>query len=125
MRNRTVTDPDIFHAIADPTRRALLDLLRNGGQTPGRIAAAFPVSRAAVSKQLRLLHRAHLVREHRQGRHRYYQLNPEPMKAVDRWLDHYRVFWTGKLSSLKSHVEEDYANVDRVLRINKRERSKK
>src|SRR6516225_7186118 len=95
MRNRSVTysSEATFGALADPTRRAVLDLLRRGSQPAGRIASAFPVSRPAISKHLRLLRRAHLVREHREGRHRVYQLNPEPLRAVDSWIEQYRVFW--------------------------------
>jgi DNA-binding transcriptional ArsR family regulator len=111
MRHRSVTySPEAaFHALADPTRRAVLDLLRQGSQPAGRIASAFPVSRPAISKHLRLLRRAHLVSERREGRHRYYQLNPEPLKAVDSWLEHYRVFWQASLASLKTFVEAEYA----------------
>ena len=98
-----------FAALADPTRRAVLDLLRQGSQPAGRIAQAFPVSRPAISKHLRLLRRAHLVQEHRQGRHRFYQLNPAPLKAVDSWLEQYRVFWSASLTNLKAFVETEYA----------------
>jgi len=111
MRNRSVTySPEAaFHALADPTRRAVLDLLRQGVQPAGQIARAFPVSRPAISKHLRLLRRAHLVHEKREGRHRLYQLNPEPLKSVDSWLEHYRVFWQANLSSLKAFVEAEHA----------------
>jgi DNA-binding transcriptional ArsR family regulator len=109
MRNRSVTHSaeQTFSALADPTRRAVLDLLRQGRQPAGQIARAFPVSRPAISKHLRLLRRAHLVREHREGRHRYYQLNPEPLKAVDSWLERYREFWSANLASLKAFVEAE------------------
>jgi DNA-binding transcriptional ArsR family regulator len=111
MRNRSVTySPEAtFQALADPTRRAVLDLLRRGGQPAGEIAGAFPISRPAISKHLRLLRRAHLVREHREGRNRVYQLNPEPLRAVDSWLDQYRSFWKMNLTSLKTFVEAEYA----------------
>ena len=111
MRNRSVTysTDAAFHALADPTRRAVLDLLRRGSQPAGQIAQAFPVSRPAISRHLRLLRRAHLVREERQGRHRLYQLNPEPLQAVDSWLQHYRNFWNANLSSLKAFVEAEHA----------------
>ena len=111
MRNRSVTySPEAaFHALADPTRRAVLDLLRQGVQPAGQIARAFPVSRPAISKHLRLLRRAHLVHEKREGRHRLYQLNPEPLKAVDSWLEHYRVFWQANLNNLKAFVEAEHA----------------
>src|SRR2546427_12174739 len=111
MRNRSVTysTEAAFHALADPTRRAVLDLLRRGSQPAGQIAQAFPISRPAISKHLRLLRRAHLVEERREGRHRLYQLNPEPLKAVDSWLQQYRVFWQSSLTNLKAFVETEYA----------------
>ena len=88
MRARSVTHSAAareatFQALADPTRRAVLDLLRRGSQAAGQIASAFPVSRPAISKHLRLLRRAHLVHERRDGRHRVYELNPEPLRVVD------------------------------------------
>jgi DNA-binding transcriptional ArsR family regulator len=115
MRHRSVTysREAIFQALADPTRRAVLDLLRGGSQPAGEIAEAFPVSRPAISKHLRLLRRAHLVHEHREGRHRVYRLNPEPLRAVDSWLDHYRRFWSANLASLKTFVEAEYAKETR------------
>jgi len=115
MRNRTVTysaarnTEATFQALSDPTRRAVLDLLRRGSQPAGRIAEAFPVSRPAISKHLRLLRRAHLVREHREGRNRVYELNPEPLRAVDSWIEQYRVFWTASLNNLKAFVEAEHA----------------
>lgn len=115
MRDHTVTyssgrnQEATFQALADPTRRAVLDLLRRGSQPAGQIASAFPVSRPAISKHLRLLRRAHLVREHREGRHRVYQLNPEPLRAVDTWLEQYRGFWMTSLNNLKAFVEAEYA----------------
>jgi DNA-binding transcriptional ArsR family regulator len=111
MRNRSVTySPEAtFHVLADPTRRAVLDLLRRGSQPAGQIAEAFPISRPAISKHLRQLRKAHLVVETRSGRHRVYQLNAEPLKAVDSWLEQYRQFWQINLSNLKSFVEQEYA----------------
>lgn len=116
MRHRSVTyraqavaREAAFGALADPTRRAVLDLLRAGTRPAGEIASAFPVSRPAISKHLRILRRAHLVEERREGRHRFYQLNPEPLKAVDSWLEQYRRFWAASLTNLKSFVESEYA----------------
>ena len=113
MRNRSVTHSGdaVFRALADPTRRAVLDLLRRGHQPAGEIARAFPVSRPAISKHLRLLRRARLVREQRAGRHRYYHLDPQPLFAVDHWLEHYRLYWNNKLTSLKAFVESAEAQV--------------
>jgi DNA-binding transcriptional ArsR family regulator len=111
MRNQSVTysSEATFSALADPTRRAVLDLLRKGRQPAGQIAQAFPISRPAISKHLRLLRRAHLVNEHREGRNRFYHLNPEPLRAVDSWLDQYRSFWSMSLVNLKAFVETEYA----------------
>src|SRR3984893_1788096 len=122
MRHRSVTySPELtFQALADPTRRAVLDLLRRGGQPAGTIAGAFPVSRPAISKHLRLLRRADLVREHREGRHRVYQLNPEPLRAVDSWIEQYRSFWSANLSSLKAFVEAEHARETQASRKSKR-----
>jgi len=98
-------DSTVFHAIADPTRRAILDRLRDGGQPVNEIAGRFQVSRPAISKHLRVLHRANLVTETREGRNRIYKLNAEPLRHLEKWLDHYRRFWTLNLLSLKNHVE--------------------
>jgi DNA-binding transcriptional ArsR family regulator len=121
MRHRTVTYSSrtsaqasglardaAFSALADPTRRAVLDLLRTGTRPAGDIARAFTVSRPAISKHLSILRRAHLVEERREGRHRLYQLNPEPLRAVDSWLDQYRQFWAASLNNLKAFVEAEY-----------------
>jgi DNA-binding transcriptional ArsR family regulator len=110
MRNRSVTysQEATFHALADPTRRAVLDLLRRGAQPAGQIAEAFPVSRPAISKHLRQLRKARLVLEHRRGRHRFYQLNAEPLKTVASWLEDYRRFWQINLANLKTFVESEY-----------------
>jgi DNA-binding transcriptional ArsR family regulator len=111
MRNRSVTylREVTFHALADPTRRAVLDLLRRGAQPAGQIAEAFPISRPAISKHLRQLRKARLVVESRSGRHRVYQLNAAPLKAVESWLEPYRQFWQMNLTNLKSFVEQEYA----------------
>lgn len=87
----------------------------------GRIAQAFPVSRPAISKHLRLLRRARLVREHREGRHRVYQLNAAPLRAVDSWLSQYRSFWQASLAGLKGYVESEQARET----SGRRERKKK
>ena len=103
-----------FNALADPTRRAVLDLLRAGTRPAGDIARAFTVSRPAISKHLSILRRAHLVEERREGRHRMYHLNPEPLKAVDSWLNQYRQFWTASLNNLKAFVEAEYEKETRA-----------
>jgi DNA-binding transcriptional ArsR family regulator len=126
MRNRSVTylPEATFHALADPTRRAVLDLLRLGSQPAGQIARAFPISRPAISKHLRQLRKSHLVLESRSGRHRVYRLNPEPLKAVDTWLEQYRQFWTASLSNLKAFVEQEYAQEQKEVSSKKYKNTK-
>ena len=113
-----------FSALADPTRRAVLDLLRAGTRPAGDIARAFTVSRPAISKHLSILRRAHLVEERREGRHRMYHLNPEPLKAVDSWLNEYRQFWTARLNNLKAFVEAEYEKEIRASQLPKRSQTK-
>ena len=96
----------VFKALADPTRREILALLRERRRAAGEIAAHFSVSRPAISKHLRLLRGARLVAETRAGRERLYQLNAAPLKSVDEWLADYRQFWRMQLRSLKHYVEE-------------------
>jgi DNA-binding transcriptional ArsR family regulator len=95
----------VFRALADPTRRAILDLLRDEPRTVVRIAAGFDVSRPAISQHLRILREAKLVRERQEGRCRYYTLQPAPLAAVDEWLAAYRVSWQRSLLGLKEYVE--------------------
>jgi len=109
-----------FSALADPTRRAVLDLLRAGTRPAGDIARAFTVSRPAISKHLSILRRAHLVEERREGRHRMYHLNPEPLKAVDSWLNQYRQFWSASLNNLKAFVEAEYEKETRATQSPKK-----
>ena len=124
MRSRSVTyiRQPVFQALADPRRRAVLDLLRAGSLSAGAIARQFPVSRPAISKHLRILRRARLVQERRDGRLRLYRLNPEPLSAVDSWLEGYRSFWQANLSSLKSLVESE--NVKEASERRKRAKRK-
>lgn len=124
MRQRSVTySPDAtFSALADPTRRAVLDLLRRGRLPAGRIAGAFPVSRPAVSRHLRLLRRAHLVRERREGRRRLYELNPAPLRAVDSWIRQYQQFWQASLTGLKAVAESEHSKKTGRTPAKKKER---
>jgi DNA-binding transcriptional ArsR family regulator len=83
-----------FGAIADPIRRAILDVLRAGERCAGDLANHFPVSRPAVSRHLRILLRAGLLRERRHLRSRFYCLDARALAQVDEWLQPYRPFWT-------------------------------
>ena len=97
----------VFRAIADPTRREILSLLRRRRCSVGEIAGNFRVSRPAISKHIRLLRRAGLVLSESQGTARICRLNPAPLRAVDDWLREYRELWRESLHTLKRLVEED------------------
>src|SRR6516162_2989375 len=95
------TNNDVFRAIADPTRRAILDRLRAGPANAGTLAADFRSSRPAVSKHLRVLREARLVVDTKVGRERVYVVNPVPLQSVAGWLEGYRGFWQASLTRLK------------------------
>jgi DNA-binding transcriptional ArsR family regulator len=104
--SRAKAHADVFHAIADPTRRAILDRLRAGPAPVNALAGDFKQSRPAVSKHLRVLRLARLVEEERVGRERLYQLRPLALQQVAGWLEGYRSFWQVSLDGLKRHLEE-------------------
>ncbi len=109
IRNLSVSKSaggDVFQALADPTRRAILGLLRQGSQSVGSIASDFPISRPAISKHLRILREAGLVTEIKVGRQRLYAINAAPLRGVDDWLAHYRHMWQHQLRNLKRYVEQ-------------------
>ena len=97
----------VFRAIADPTRREILGMLRGRRYSVGEIAANFRTSRPAISKHLRVLRSAGLVVTSRQGTARICMLNATPLRAVNDWLSDYRVFWGETLRGLKGYVEEE------------------
>jgi DNA-binding transcriptional ArsR family regulator len=97
----------VFRAIADPTRREILGLLRGRSHTVGEIAGNFRASRPAISKHLRVLRTAGLVVTNNRGTARICQLNPRPLRIVDEWLRDYQRFWRESLQNLKRQVETD------------------
>src|SRR4051812_27299658 len=103
--HRQVAHADVFHAIADPTRRALLDRLRTGSAPVVDLASGFRMSRPAVSKHLSVLRKAGLVSEHRDGQRRVYHLAPARLREVAEWAEQYRAFWQSTLEALKRHLE--------------------
>lgn len=94
---------DIFQAIADPTRRAIIALIAVQAMTPNAIAEHFDSSRQAVSKHLRILAECELVKQQQQGREIYYQLEVKKMKEVDKWLVPFRKIWESRFNQL-DHV---------------------
>jgi DNA-binding transcriptional ArsR family regulator len=91
---------DIFQAIADPTRRAIIALIALQAMTPNAIAENFKTSRQAVSKHLRILTECELVKQEQRGREIYYSLDIDKMKEIDHWLDQYRKMWETRMSQL-------------------------
>jgi len=103
--HRTRATADVFRAIADPTRRAILDRLRAGPAPVNALWSDFSQSRPAISKHLRVLREAHLVSERREGRERIYELQPRALQQVAGWVEGYRSFWQRNLTALKRHLE--------------------
>lgn len=91
---------DIFQAIADPTRRAILTLIALQAMTPNSIAENFNTKRQTVSKHLRILTECQLVKQEQQGREIYYSLEIEKMKEIDKWLDQFRKIWEMQFNQL-------------------------
>ena len=106
VTNRTKRSDTVFRAIADPTRRDILRVLRGGGQTVGGIAANFPVSRPAISRHLRLLRSAGLVVTRKKGTARICELNGRPLVSIHEWLRDYEEIWDENLRNLKHFLEE-------------------
>ena len=91
---------DVFQALADPTRRAILVLLASQAMTPNAIAEEFHTSRQAVSKHIQMLTECELVKQEQQGREIYYSLEIEKMKEIDKWLNQFRKTWETRFTKL-------------------------
>ena len=91
---------DIFQAIADPTRRAIIGLLALQAMTPNALAENFNITRQAVSKHLRILTECDVLHQEQQGREIFYSLEIEKMKEIDEWLSQYRIIWETKFNQL-------------------------
>lgn len=104
--SRPPATTDIFYAIADPTRRALLEQLQHGEQSVTQLAQPFAMSLPAISQHLQVLCDVELVTQSRSGRQRIYHLNPKPLKQVSDWISQYEQFWTRKLDALGEYLEE-------------------
>lgn len=105
---------DIFQAIADPTRRAIIGLIAVQAMTPNAIAEHFETSRQAISKHLRILTECDLIKQEQKGREIYYQLELEKMKEIDQWLAQFKAIWENKfneldkiLANLKNKTDEN------------------
>jgi DNA-binding transcriptional ArsR family regulator len=94
----------VYGAIADPTRRAILAVLAGGEATVGTLADRFPISFNGVSKHVKVLERAGLVQRAIHGREHRLTLNPAPLRQAARWLEHYRAFWEMRLDGLEAYL---------------------
>jgi DNA-binding transcriptional ArsR family regulator len=102
-----------LEALADPTRREIVDLLADGELDAGTIASRFPVSRPAVSRHLRVLREAGLVNVRPDAQRRLYALDPAPLAELDAWLARYRVFWANRLDALDVHLRRERRRKER------------
>lgn len=93
---------DIFQAIADPTRRAIVTLLALQAMTPNALAERFDTTRQAVSKHLKILTECELVKKEHQGREIYYHLEINKMKEIDKWLEQFRKIWEDRFNQLEN-----------------------
>lgn len=102
------TRRDVFQAIADPTRRAILIMLALQAMTPGAIASSFDSSRQTISKHIQILTECQLLKEQQTGREIYYELNTQKMKEIDLWFETFRKIW-----------ETRFDKIDNILKQNK------
>ena len=103
----------VFAALADPTRRRLLELLAAGERSAGELAAEFGISRPGVSRHLRVLREAGLVRARGDGQRRLYSVDPTPLAEVAEWLAPWRAFWAQRLDALDTEVRRGRRALDR------------
>jgi DNA-binding transcriptional ArsR family regulator len=96
---------DAIAALADPTRRRIVELLAEGERSAGEIAAEFDTSRPGVSRHLRVLREHGLVHAREQGQRRLYSLDPQPLAELDEWLARYRRFWANRLDALDTEIK--------------------
>jgi DNA-binding transcriptional ArsR family regulator len=101
-----ITRRDVFQAIADPTRRAILALLMAQTMTAGAIAAEFDSTRSTISKHLQILTECGLLSQQEKGREMYYQLKPQNMKAIADWLKPFQQLWESKFSKLDNILKQ-------------------
>ncbi|HEX8364912.1 MAG TPA: metalloregulator ArsR/SmtB family transcription factor [Allosphingosinicella sp.] len=101
-------EDQVFRALADPTRRALVGLLGRDEQSVSALTRRFRVSQPAISQHLKVLREAGLVHERREGRHRLYRLDPDPLLLAAGWLDEHTGFWTERLDDLGRHLRKKH-----------------
>lgn len=116
----------VFDVIAEPTRRHILDLLRDGERAVGELVEVLGLSQPAVSKHLRVLREAGLVDVRTDAQRRLYRLRPEPLREIDEWLQPYRAAWRDRLDALEHHLDVmDEGDDDDARRRPRRARSRR
>ena len=97
----------IFHALSDPTRRAILRDIAGGERTVGAVAKPYPISLAATSKHLKVLERANLIHREKRGSYQIVRINPEPLRQAEEWLAFYEKFWNERLDVVQAILEAE------------------
>ncbi|MDI5935720.1 ArsR/SmtB family transcription factor [Halomonas kalidii] len=110
VEQQTIVLDRVFHALADPTRRAMLKRLASGERRIGELASPFSMSLAAASKHVRVLEQAGLIRRRVEGRAHLCRLNPDPLAAADEWLHFYERFWSERLDALEEALKAEDAS---------------
>jgi len=118
------TRRDIFQAIADPTRRAIIHLIATNSENLTTIADNFNMSRQAVTLHIKILQECGLIEIRQQGRERYCELKPGKLKEVDEWISYYRTFWAKKFTSLKNYIGKENLSQPKKNKINGSKRRK-
>lgn len=98
-----------FAALADPTRAEIVDRLSGGPLSASEVVEQFAISQPAISRHLKVLRESGLVTVEAVGRQRIYHLDPAPLRQIDRWLERYRRFWSGRLDALEAFMDEEPA----------------
>src|SRR4051794_22442929 len=100
------TPTSTFHVLAEPTRRRILDLLRDDERPVGELVTKLRISQPGVSKHLRVLREAGLVEVRHDAQRRFYRVRPEPLAEIDQWLEPYRRLWATRLDALERHLDD-------------------
>jgi len=115
---------DVFQAIADPNRRAIINLLANQRLTLNGVAENFDVSRPAISKHIKILTECGLIVIRQQGRERYCEAKLQPLSEVSEWIEQYRVFWTRKLDALEDFLNSEQQKKSPKTKTNGRKKKR-
>ena len=99
---------DVFQAIADPTRREIINIISRGSLNLNSVAGNFDISRPAISKHIKILTECGLIMIKQQGRERYCEANLQSLNEVSKWIEQYRIFWTKKLDALEMHLAKEH-----------------